>query len=160
MIGKPNLVEDSGTAQCFCNSAFAVMCHQNCKVPLRLWCSFCTWVTRSSQEINYLKCAEKFFSGRIRSPDLSQPARREREHSANRAILSGRKCEHLLWITTSHYLNMTHPRCYSTSKGPLQLMWRPGNRKTTGKIFLTLTVVKWISQWGKTHDDWKCFHLS
>ena len=47
-------------------------------------------------------------------------------------ILSGGECEHLLWVTTSHYLNMTHPRCYSTSKLPLQLMWTPGDGETNG----------------------------
>lgn len=86
-----------------------------------LSCSFSTWVTRSPQEINCLKCAEKFFSKR------TQPARREHGHSANQMILSGREYEHLLWITTPYYLNMTHPRCYSTSKG-LLMQW-PGDRK-------------------------------
>lgn len=72
---------------------------------------------------------------------------------SHQTILSGRECEHFFWITTSHYLNMTHPRCYSTSKGPLQLMWRPGNAETTGGN-LSVTFVTFLSQLGK---DWKCF---
>lgn len=82
-------------------------------------CSFGSELTGCSQEINRLKSSEEYFSKRTRSPDLSQPARREHEHSANQTILSGRECEHLFWLTTSHYLYMTHLRCCSASKGLL-----------------------------------------
>lgn len=46
--------------------------------------------------------------------------------------------------------HMTHPRCYSTSKGPLQLMWRPGNTQTTGELWwINLTVRKL-----REDEDW------
>lgn len=110
-------------------------CKCCCVVTKSSYNTFCAArVTSSSQEINWLNSVENFFIKRSRSPRLIQPARREHEHPANQTIVSGRECELLFWITTSHYLDMTHPRCYSTSKGPLQLMWRPG--RTTGETFL------------------------